>query len=127
MALQGAELLLYPTAIGSEPARPDLDTMEHWRMVMRGHAAANMIPVAAANRIGSELIGGTSQSYYGSSFISGPDGQLLASAARDKEELLIARFDRQALADDRAAWGLFRDRRPELYATLATADGEQTL
>jgi N-carbamoylputrescine amidase len=127
MALQGAELLLYPTAIGSEPARPDLDTMEHWRMVMRGHAAANMIPVAAANRIGLELIGGTSQSYYGSSFISGPDGQLLASAARDKEELLIARFDRQALADDRAAWGLFRDRRPELYATLATADGEQTL
>ena len=123
MALMGAELILYPTAIGSEPARPDLDTMEHWRMVMRGHAAANMMPVAAANRIGAERIGGQSQSYYGSSFIAGPDGQLAASAGRDGEEVLIARFDRRQLADNRAAWGIFRDRRPELYGVLATADG----
>ncbi len=127
MALQGAELLLYPTAIGSEPGRPDLDTMEHWRMVMRGHAAANMMPVAAANRIGSETVGGHEQSYYGSSFISGPDGQLLASAGRTGEDVLIASFERQALADNRAAWGLFRDRRPELYGALATADGENAL
>lgn len=123
MALMGAELILYPTAIGSEPKRPDLDTMEHWRMVMRGHAAANMMPVAAANRIGAETIGGQSQSYYGSSFIAGADGQLTASAGRDGEEVLIARFDRQQLADNRAAWGIFRDRRPELYGVLATADG----
>ncbi|MGO4353596.1 N-carbamoylputrescine amidase [Rhizobium sp. RAF36] len=125
MALMGAELILYPTAIGSEPANPALDTMEHWRMVMRGHAAANMVPVAAANRIGSETIAGLSQSYYGSSFISGPDGQLVASASRDEEQVLIASFDRSALAANRAAWGLFRDRRPDLYGTLATADGTQ--
>lgn len=123
MALMGAELILYPTAIGSEPSSPGLDTMEHWRMVMRGHAAANMMPVATANRIGAEVIGGQSQSYYGSSFIAGPDGQLAASAGRDGEEVLIARFDRRQLADNRAAWGIFRDRRPELYSVLATADG----
>ena len=123
MALMGAELILYPTAIGSEPARPDLDTMEHWRMVMRGHAAANMMPVAAANRIGAETIGGKTQSYYGSSFIAGPDGQLAADAPRDGEAVLIATFDRQDLADNRAAWGMFRDRRPDLYGALATADG----
>ena len=125
MALMGAEVILYPTAIGSEPARPDLDTMEHWRMVMRGHAAANMMPVAAANRIGAETIGGLTQTYYGSSFIAGPDGQLVASAGRDGEAVLIARFDRRLLADNRAAWGMFRDRRPELYGALATADGEE--
>ncbi len=123
MALMGAEIILYPTAIGSEPKRPDLDTMEHWRMVMRGHAAANMMPVAAANRIGSETIGGQSQSYYGSSFIAGPDGLLLADAPREGESVLLATFDRQLLADNRAAWGMFRDRRPELYGVLATADG----
>ncbi len=123
MALMGAELILYPTAIGSEPSSPGLDTMEHGRMVMRGHAAANMMPVAAANRIGAETIGGQSQSYYGSSFIAGADGQLAASAGRDAEEVLIVRFDRQQLADNRAAWGIFRDRRPELYGVLATADG----
>jgi len=94
---------------------------------MRGHAAANMMPIAAANRIGSETIGGMSQSYYGSSFIAGPDGMLAASASRDGEEILIATFDRQSLADNRVAWGMFRDRRPELYNVLATADGgEQT-
>jgi N-carbamoylputrescine amidase len=123
MALMGAEMILYPTAIGSEPKRPDLDTMEHWRMTMRGHAAANMMPVAAANRIGSETIGGQSQSYYGSSFIAGPDGLLLADAPREEESVLLTTFDRQLLADNRAAWGMFRDRRPELYVVLATADG----
>ena len=123
MALMGAEMILYPTAIGSEPARPDLDTMEHWRMVMRGHAAANMMPVAAANRIGSETMSSQSQSYYGSSFICGAAGELVASAPREGEAVLIASFDRQDLADNRAAWGMFRDRRPELYGALATADG----
>src|SRR5215207_9338358 len=85
MALTGAEFLLYPTAIGSEPGRPDFDSMEHWRVTMRGHAGANLMPVAAANRTGTEVIGGKSQTYYGSSFIAGPAGELRASAGRDGE------------------------------------------
>src|ERR1700754_2206553 len=82
MALMGAEALLYPTAIGSEPGRPDFDSMEHWRITMRGHAGANLMPVAAANRIGTEAVGGKRQTYYGSSFIAGPSGELRASAGR---------------------------------------------
>ena len=123
MALMGAEFLLYPTAIGSEPGRPDFDSMEHWRITMRGHAGANLMPVAAANRIGTELVGGKTQTYYGSSFIAGPSGDLRASAGRDGEAVLTASFDRAAMRRDRAAWGLFRDRRPELYGVLTTADG----
>lgn len=123
MALRGAEMLLYPTAIGSEPGRPDFDSMEHWRIVMRGHAGANLMPVAAANRIGTETISGATQTYYGSSFIAGPTGVLDAAAGRDGEAVLVATYDLDALAQARAAWGLFRDRRPELYATLLTADG----
>jgi N-carbamoylputrescine amidase len=123
MALMGAEFLLYPTAIGSEPGRPDFDSMEHWRVTMRGHAGANLMPIAAANRVGTELVGGKSQTYYGSSFIAGPAGDLRASASRDGEAVLTASFDRAAMRRDRAAWGLFRDRRPELYGALATADG----
>jgi len=123
MALMGAEFLLYPTAIGSEPGRPDFDSMEHWRVAMRGHAAANLMPLAAANRVGTELVGGKSQTYYGSSFIAGASGELLAAAGREGEAVLTARFDRAALSRDRAAGGIFRDRRPDLYAALATADG----
>ena len=123
MALMGAEFLLYPTAIGSEPGRPDFDSMEHWRVTMRGHAGANLMPVAAANRIGTELVGDKRQTYYGSSFIAGPAGELSAAAGRDGEAVLTASFDRAAMRRDRAAWGLFRDRRPELYGVLATADG----
>jgi len=123
MALMGAEFLLYPTAIGSEPGRPDFDSMEHWRVTMRGHAGANLMPVAAANRIGTEVVGGKTQTYYGSSFIAGPQGDLRASAGRDGEAVLTATFDRAQMRNDRAAWGLFRDRRPELYGALAGADG----
>ncbi|HWK68061.1 MAG TPA: N-carbamoylputrescine amidase [Rhizobiaceae bacterium] len=123
MALMGAEFLLYPTAIGSEPGRPDFDTMEHWRITMRGHAGANLMPVAAANRIGRETVAGKEQSYYGSSFIAGPAGELVASAGRMDEAVLTATFDRAKLRADRAAWGLFRDRRPELYGVLGTLDG----
>jgi N-carbamoylputrescine amidase len=123
MALMGAEFLLYPTAIGSEPGRPDFDSMEHWRVTMRGHAGANLMPVAAANRVGIELVGGKSQTYYGSSFIAGPSGEIRASAGREGEAVLTASFDRAQLRRDRAAWGLFRDRRPDLYGVLATADG----
>ena len=123
MALMGAEFLLYPTAIGSEPGRPDFDSMEHWRITMRGHAGANLMPVAAANRIGTEHVAGKEQTYYGSSFIAGPTGALVAEAGRQDEAVLTATFDRAAMRRDRAAWGLFRDRRPELYGALTTADG----
>ena len=123
MALMGAELLLYPTAIGSEPGRPDFDSMQHWRTTMRGHAGANLMPVAAANRIGTEHVGGKTQTYYGSSFIAGASGELLAETGRDGQAVLTATFDRARLAADRAAWGLFRDRRPDLYGVLATLDG----
>lgn len=123
MALMGAEFLLYPTAIGSEPGRPDFDSMEHWRVTMRGHAGANLMPVAAANRIGTEVVNGRTQTYYGSSFIAGPQGELLASAGRDGEAVLVARFNRAEMRSNRAAWGLFRDRRPELYEALTTSDG----
>ena len=123
MALMGAEFLLYPTAIGSEPGRPDFDSMEHWRVTMRGHAGANLMPVAAANRIGTEIVNGRTQTYYGSSFITGPQGELRESAGRDDEAVLVARFNRAEMRSNRAAWGLFRDRRPELYGALATSDG----
>jgi len=123
MALMGAEILLYPTAIGSEPQDPGLDSMEHWRIVMRGHAGANLMPLAAANRIGSETVGGKHQTYYGSSFIAGPTGALEAHAGRESEAVLVARFDLDAVARQRAAWGVFRDRRPDLYGVLTSADG----
>ena len=123
MALLGAEILLYPTAIGTEPQDPTLDSMAHWRTVMRGHAGANMMPLAAANRVGSETVSGRIQSYYGSSFIAGPTGALEAEAERSGEAVLVARFDLDAIARERASWGIFRDRRPDLYGMLTTADG----
>jgi N-carbamoylputrescine amidase len=120
MALQGAELLLYPTAIGSEPPAPGYDSRPHWETVMRGHAAANILPLAAANRIGTETApDGTSVTFYGSSFIAGPTGDLLASASRDREEVLLATVDLAASAELRRSWGVFRDRRPDLYGGLA--------
>jgi N-carbamoylputrescine amidase len=124
MALMGAEAILYPTAIGTEPLDPGYDSMPHWRRVMQGHAGANMLPVVAANRSGTETVGGRTQTYYGASFIADPRGALVAEAGRTGEAVLVAHFDRAALAADRAAWGLFRDRRPDLYGILLTADGQ---
>lgn len=116
LALQGAEVLLYPTAIGSEPSGED--TRDPWQRVMVGHAVANSIPVAAANRIGSE----DGQRFYGSSFICDPRGDRVA--ALDAEAgVLVHAFDRAELSRRRAAWGFFRDRRPELYGLLTGADG----
>ena len=125
MAVQGAEILLYPTAIGSEPIL-NVDSSGHWRRVMLGHAAANLVPVAAANRIGTETVmpceenGGQSSSltFYGSSFIADATGELVASAGRDTEEILYAFFDLDALREERFSWGLFRDRRPETYRIM---------
>lgn len=126
LALNGAELLFYPTAIGSEPIL-DCDSMPHWRRVMQGHSAANLMPVVAANRIGLETVepceanAGQKSSllFYGSSFMTDGTGELIQAASRDKEEILVAEYDLAALAEDRLSWGLFRDRRPECYSKIA--------
>jgi N-carbamoylputrescine amidase len=126
MALMGAEMLLYPTAIGSEPPSPGYDSQPHWEMVMRGHAAANILPVIASNRIGTEVApDGREVTFYGSSFIADHTGQLMAKSSRDQEELLVHRFDLDAIAGLRASWGLFRDRRVDLYGRAGTLDGRE--
>lgn len=119
MALQGAEILLYPTAIGNEPQDPDYDSSAHWRRVMQGHAAANMMPVVAANRVGVEANPGAGMIFYGSSFIADATGAIAASAPREGEAVITAEFDLEAIRAQRRDWGLFRDRRPDLYGRLA--------
>ena len=122
LALKGAQLIMYPTAIGSEPVL-DTDSMPHWRRTMQGHAAANIVPVAAANRYGNEIVqacaenGGQSSElvFYGSSFITDETGEIVAQASRDKDEVLTALIDPEAADKARLDWGLFRDRRPEMY------------
>ena len=125
MALMGAEILLYPTAIGSEPIL-ECDSMPHWRHCMQGHAAANLMPVIAANRIGREEVTPSSENggqrsalvFYGSSFMTDETGELKAGASRDQEEILTGMYDLDDLADKRLEWGLFRDRRPEMYIKI---------
>jgi N-carbamoylputrescine amidase len=116
MVLQGADLLFYPTAIGSEPYDPALDTHKQWQRVMQGHAVANAVPVVAANRIGVEENDGATQSYYGHSFIADHLGELVASFGETEEGVLVASFDLAEIARYRAEWGFFRDRRTDLYA-----------
>jgi N-carbamoylputrescine amidase len=123
MALQGAELLLYPTAIGSEPPAPGYDSQPHWETVMRGHVAANILPLVASNRIGTETQDGVSVTFYGSSFVAGPTGEILAKAPRDAEAVVTATVDLDAAGELRRSWGVFRDRRPDLYRALLTLDG----
>lgn len=123
MALQGAEILLYPTAIGSEPADPDYDSSAHWRRAMIGHGAANLVPVVAANRIGHEVGASSSIDFYGTSFITDQTGDVVADAGRDEETVITATFDLDDIRRQRAAWGLFRDRRPDLYGPLLSFDG----
>ena len=123
MALQGAELLFYPTAIGSEPQDATINSRDHWQRVMQGHAGANMMPVIASNRIGREQGESCAITFYGSSFIAGPRGEKIAEAGEAGETVLTASFDLEELRVDRAAWGFFRDRRPELYTELLTLDG----
>lgn len=124
MALMGAELLFYPTAIGSEPQDSTLDSAGHWQRTMQGHAAANLTPLIASNRIGTEAgRKGTEITFYGSSFIANWDGAKLAEANRTDESLLTATLDLDEIAKIRRSWGVFRDRRPELYAPLLTLDG----
>ena len=123
MALMGAEMLLYPTAIGSEPPAPGYDSQPHWETVMRGHAAANIMPLAASNRVGTEVQDGMDVTFYGTSFIADQTGQKVVQAGREGEEVLTARFDLDAVAELRRSWGLFRDRRPGLYRALGGFDG----
>lgn len=125
MALMGAQLLLYPTAIGSEPII-ECDSMPHWRRCMQGHAASNVIPVIAANRIGEEKVvpikDNNNQSstlvFYGSSFITDETGELLEDGGRTEEKILLHTFDLEAIEELRFSWGLFRDRRPEMYTRI---------
>lgn len=123
MALQGAEVLLYPTAIGSEPQNPAWDSSAHWQRVMQGHAAANLLPVVAANRYGHEVGQSCDITFYGSSFIADNTGEKVAEAGRDSDAVLVASFDRQEMHSLRASWGLFRDRRPNLYSSVTSLDG----
>jgi N-carbamoylputrescine amidase len=123
MALQGAELLFYPTAIGSEPQDAAIDSSGHWRRAMQGHAAANLVPVVASNRIGRERAADSEIVFYGASFIAGATGEIVAELGRSEPGVATARFDLDALRLQRAGWGLFRDRRPDLYAPLLTSDG----
>jgi N-carbamoylputrescine amidase len=122
MTLMGAEVLFYPTAIGSEPHDPSLDTRDPWRRAMQGHAVSNVIPVVAANRIGTEPGPTGGQSYYGSSFIADHRGDLVAELGREDEGVITASFDLDFLAGHRAAWGFFRDRRTDLYGALGPAN-----
>jgi N-carbamoylputrescine amidase len=119
MMLKGADLLLYPTAIGSEPATPDLDTKDPWQRAMIGHAVSNVVPVVAANRIGEE--GG--QRFYGSSFIADQRGERIEELDRSEEGILSATFDLDEVRRNRASFGFFRDRRPDLYRILAEESG----
>jgi N-carbamoylputrescine amidase len=124
MALQGADFLLYPTAIGSEPSIPSWDSSGHWQRVMQGHAGANLMPLVACNRFGFEQgRADRSITFYGSSFIADSTGEKVAEASRDAETVIAATFDLDELRAMRNSWGVFRDRRPELYGSLLTLDG----
>ena len=124
MALMGAEVLLYPTAIGSDPPAPEEDSSGAWRRVQQGHAAANLMPLVASNRIGVEDGDSASMRFYGSSFIADQTGAIVAQASSDRQEVVTAAFDLDEVRRYRERWAMFRDRRPELYGRLLTLDGE---
>jgi N-carbamoylputrescine amidase len=125
MALMGAEVLLYPTAIGSEPPNPSYDSSNHWQNVMRGHAAANIMPLLASNRVGKETApDGRSDIFYGRSFISDYQGEKVEEMNRTEEGFRLASFDLDSIGELRRSWGVFRDRRPELYGSLLSLDGK---
>lgn len=122
LALKGAEILLFPTAIGSEPVLPK-DSKAHWQNVMIGHAAANVIPVVAANRVGREDDVNSTMTFFGSSFITNQYGEKLAELGREEEGIIYSELDLRAIDDERRGWGVFRDRRIDLYSPLLTLDG----
>ncbi|EJG1639356.1 N-carbamoylputrescine amidase [Vibrio alginolyticus] len=118
LALHGAEAIFYPTAIGSEPQDPTLDSRDHWQRTMQGHSAANLVPVIASNRVGTEVDDGIETTFYGSSFITDHTGAKIAEAPREGETIIYAEIDLTTTAKARHAWGLFRDRRPDLYTSV---------
>jgi len=123
LALKGAEVILYPTAIGSEPHDATINSRDHWQRTMQGHSAANLTPVVASNRIGREEGESCGITFYGSSFITDGTGAKIAEADETSEAVLTATFDLAALAEQRLNWGVFRDRRVDLYADILTLDG----
>jgi N-carbamoylputrescine amidase len=124
MALMGAEALFYPTAIGTEPPpAPPIDSRDHWRRVMQGHAGANLVPLVASNRIGKEKGQAGEMTFYGSSFMAGPMGEIVSELNRTEEGIATATFDLDEIAKLRASWGIFRDRRPDLYGAIHGHDG----
>ncbi len=124
LALRGAEVLLFPTAIGSDPPHPEEDSVGPWQRVQQGHAAANLMPLVASNRIGVENGDDVSIRFHGTSFIADHAGAVVAQASRDREEVVTATFDLDEVRRYRDSWSLFRDRRPELYESLLTLDGD---
>ncbi|AEY01942.1 putative carbon-nitrogen hydrolase [Oceanimonas sp. GK1] len=127
LALLGAELIFFPTAIGSEPQDASINSQPHWTRTQQGHAAANLVPVIASNRIGTEQSkyhDNLEITFYGSSFIADEFGELVQQADKTSECVLVHRFDLAEIAKTRASWGLFRDRRPAMYQTLLTSDGK---
>jgi N-carbamoylputrescine amidase len=123
MALMDADVLMFPTAIGSEPTMPDCDSMPHWRRTQQGHAAANILPVCASNRIGTETDDDVTMTFYGSSFITDPMGELAVDADRTTQGVFTAEMDFDEIRNFRTGWGFYRDRRPKHYHTLLTLDG----
>ena len=124
MVLKGADILFYPTAIGNE-LRINYDSSNAWQRAMQGHAVSNIVPVVASNRIGTEEVKNQSNGFYGRSFICDHTGEILKEASRDKEEILIAEVDIEKNHLFRRNWGLFRDRRTDLYKELLTLDGDK--
>jgi len=127
LALMGAELLFFPTAIGSEPLEPEINSRAHWQITMQGHAAANLTPVIASNRVGTEHEEESFIRFYGSSFIADEQGQIVKSLGEEEITTCIATFDLDAIALARRSWGIFRDRRPDLYGPILTMDGHTQL
>ena len=124
LALMGAEILFFPTAIGSEPSDPSYDSKDHWQTCMRGHSAANILPVVCSNRVGKEIFDQSEITFYGSSFITDNKGQIIAENDRMTQGVLVSEIDLEAYQNQRDEWGLFRDRRPEQYGPLMTLDGD---
>ena len=122
LSLMGAEVLFFPTAIGSEPASGH-DSRHHWRRAMQGHSAANMVPVVASNRVGNEIGEACSLDFYGSSFITDEFGEVIEQAPSNTQAVVTATFDLDDIDTRRTEWGLFRDRRPELYQPIISLDG----
>jgi N-carbamoylputrescine amidase len=125
LALKGADVVLYPTAIGSEPHDETIHSRDHWQRTMQGHSAANLVPIVASNRIGREEGKSCAITFYGSSFITDATGAKIAEASEHEEDVLTATFDIEQNRRQRVNWGVFRDRRPELYGDILTLDGTQ--